>query len=109
MFPAMVRESGFRFAPLERGGMLKVGAYKRFVPTGRGTSQTILLSLLACFADYADQQTAIPLRNRRNLRIPILIRRSKPMFLLAQAAISGRLSIIQLMLYRLEGLQKSED
>lgn len=26
MFPAMVRESGFRSAPLERGGMLETGS-----------------------------------------------------------------------------------
>src|SRR5688572_21131106 len=38
MFPAMVRETSLRFAPLERGGVFWGCAfYKHFVPTGRGT------------------------------------------------------------------------
>jgi hypothetical protein len=37
MFPARVRKSGFRFAPLEREGSFGARAfYKHYVPTGRG-------------------------------------------------------------------------
>ncbi len=48
MFPAMVRETGLRFAPMERGGIFWGRPfYKHYVPTGRGTLYSEVLRSFA--------------------------------------------------------------
>jgi hypothetical protein len=48
MFPAMVRETGLRFAPLERGGTFSGRTfYKHYIPTGRGILHSELLDSFA--------------------------------------------------------------